>query len=131
MNSRYGRNAGCNVVVSLRHRATGHSSWNSIYDPLHRYAEIKAATLSTDNQKAELPPQTRSTFSLAFSPSSDLLASCHCDHNVYVSEVKTGKLVKTLIGHKRSPWCVTFHPTSNDILATGCLNSEVSRIFKV
>lgn len=30
-----------------------------------------------------------------------------------------------MTGHPRTPWCIAFHPTSNDILASGCLGGQV------
>nr|CAB3221372.1 activating molecule in BECN1-regulated autophagy protein 1 [Phallusia mammillata] len=81
--------------------------------------------MCTDNHKVDLPSRTRSTFMTAFSPDHSLIASCHGDHNVHVTDLKSEKLVKSLVGHDRSPWCISFHPSSNDILATGCLNGEV------
>ena len=53
------------------------------------------------------------------------VASTHGDHNVYVSEVKSGRCIRTLKGHPRTPWCVAFHPASNQIIASGCLAGEV------
>ena len=53
------------------------------------------------------------------------VASTHGDHNIYVTEVKTGKCLCTLKGHGRTPWCVAFHPSSNEVLASGCLAGEV------
>uniref|UniRef100_A0A2I3HHA3 Autophagy and beclin 1 regulator 1 n=1 Tax=Nomascus leucogenys TaxID=61853 RepID=A0A2I3HHA3_NOMLE len=54
-----------------------------------------------------------------------LLASTHVNHNIYITEVKTGKCVHSLIGHRRTPWCVTFHPTISGLIASGCLDGEV------
>ena len=45
---------------------------------------------------------TRSTFLMVFSPDKELLASTHGDHNIYITEVKTGECIKTLKGHPRS-----------------------------
>ena len=44
---------------------------------------------------------TRSTFLMVFSPDKELLASTHGDHNIYISEVKTGECIKILKGHPR------------------------------
>uniref|UniRef100_A0A8C0L352 Activating molecule in BECN1-regulated autophagy protein 1 n=1 Tax=Canis lupus dingo TaxID=286419 RepID=A0A8C0L352_CANLU len=76
-------------------------------------------------QRVELPDSPRSTFLLAFSPDRTLLASTHVNHNIYITEVKTGKCVHSLIGHRRTPWCVTFHPTISGLIASGCLDGEV------
>lgn len=53
------------------------------------------------------------------------VASTHGDHTVRVSDVATGKCLHILRGHPRTPWCIAFHPTSNQILASGCLGGEV------
>lgn len=37
----------------------------------------------------------------------------------------TGKNIKTLSGHPRTPWCIAFHPSSSEILASGCLGGQV------
>ena len=44
---------------------------------------------------------TKSTFLMVFSPDRELLASTHGDHNLYISEVKTGECIQTLRGHPR------------------------------
>ena len=67
----------------------------------------------------------RSTFLMVFSPDKELLASTHGDHNIYVTEVKTGKCVRTLSGHPRTPWCIAFHPSYTTVLASGCLGGLV------
>lgn len=54
-----------------------------------------------------------------------LMASTHVNHNIYITEVKTGKCVHSLVGHRRTPWCVTFHPTIPGLIASGCLDGEV------
>uniref|UniRef100_H2U8R9 Autophagy/beclin-1 regulator 1b n=1 Tax=Takifugu rubripes TaxID=31033 RepID=H2U8R9_TAKRU len=60
--------------------------------------------------------------SLAFET---LMASTHVNHNIYITEVKTGKCLHSLVGHRRTPWCVTFHPTIPGLVASGCLDGEV------
>ena len=44
---------------------------------------------------------TRSTFLMVFSPDKELMASTHGDHNIYITEVKTGECIQTLRGHPR------------------------------
>ena len=53
------------------------------------------------------------------------IASTHGDHNIYVTEVSSGALLNTLRGHPRSPWCVAFHPTNSQLIASGCLGGQV------
>lgn len=68
---------------------------------------------------------SRATFLMVFSPDGTKMASTHGNHNIYVTDIKTGKNIKTLVGHPRTPWCITFHPTSNQIIASGCLGGQV------
>ena len=53
------------------------------------------------------------------------MASSHGDHTVRVVDCKTFKCVKTLKGHPRTPWCIAFHPSSDQLLASGCLGGQV------
>lgn len=76
-------------------------------------------------QRCEMPGLPRSTFLMVFSPDGTRVASTHGNHNIYISDVRNGKHVKTLIGHPRTPWCIAFHPTSNQIVASGCLGGQV------
>lgn len=78
-----------------------------------------------DEMRCEMPGQPRSTFLMVFSPDGSKVASTHGNHNIYVTDIKSGKNIKTLTGHPRTPWCIAFHPTSNQIVASGCLGGEV------
>lgn len=62
---------------------------------------------------------------LHFPPHRNLVASTHVNHNIYITDVKTGKCLHSLVGHRRTPWCVTFHPTIPGLVASGCLDGEV------
>ena len=53
------------------------------------------------------------------------VASTHGDHTVRVSNIQTGKCTHVLTGHPRTPWCVAFHPGSDELVASGCLAGEV------
>lgn len=77
-----------------------------------------------------LPASTRSSIAMAWSPDATLLASTHGDHTVKIISVEQGRCVRTLHGHARTPWTVKFHPKSNDIVASGGLDSEV-RIWRI
>ncbi|CAB0021017.1 unnamed protein product [Nesidiocoris tenuis] len=57
--------------------------------------------------------------------SRSMVASTHGNHNIYITDVRSGRVVKTLSGHPRTPWCIAFHPSSNQILASGCLGGQV------
>ncbi|XP_064423201.1 activating molecule in BECN1-regulated autophagy protein 1A isoform X3 [Latimeria chalumnae] len=92
---------------------------------LQELVEDKTRWMKWEGQKVELPDSPRSTFLLAFSPDRTLMASTHVNHNIYITEVKTGKCIHSLVGHRRTPWCVTFHPTIPGLVASGCLDGEV------
>lgn len=62
---------------------------------------------------------------MVFSPDGSRVASTHGNHNIYITDIRTGKHIRTLIGHPRTPWCIAFHPTSDQIVASGCLGGQV------
>ncbi|KAJ8451197.1 hypothetical protein Cgig2_013969 [Carnegiea gigantea] len=72
-----------------------------------------------------LLPPPRSTIAAAFSPHGKTLASTHGDHTVKIIDCQTGKCLKVLSGHRRTPWVVRFHPTCLGLLASGSLDHEV------
>ncbi|XP_024193353.1 uncharacterized protein LOC112197055 isoform X2 [Rosa chinensis] len=72
-----------------------------------------------------LVPPPRSTIAAAFSPDGKTLASTHGDHTVKIIDCRTGRCLKVLSGHRRTPWVVRFHPLHPDILASGSLDHEV------
>ncbi|XP_038825244.1 activating molecule in BECN1-regulated autophagy protein 1-like isoform X2 [Salvelinus namaycush] len=92
---------------------------------LQQLVEEKTRRMKWQSQKVELPDSPRSTFLLAFSPDRTLMASTHVNHNIYITVIKTGKCVHSLVGHRRTPWCLTFHPTIPGLVASGCLDGEV------
>jgi activator-of-BECN1-regulated-autophagy protein 1 len=66
-----------------------------------------------------------STISVAFSASGQTQASTHGDHTVKITHCSDGRLLKELVGHPRTPWTVKYHPTNDDIVASGCLGHQV------
>lgn len=72
-----------------------------------------------------MPGMPRSTFLMVFSADGTKVASTHGNHNIYVTDIRSGRNIRTLIGHPRTPWCIAFHPTSNQIVASGCLGGQV------
>ncbi|XP_076339584.1 activating molecule in BECN1-regulated autophagy protein 1-like [Tachypleus tridentatus] len=123
----------CNhsAVSVLFHRELGRSKCDvSVHHVLQVVAEDKAATSEQEEMHCKLPSSVRSTFLTAFSPDGiqncrTKVASTHGDHKIYLCDVKTGRLLHVLEGHPRTPWCLAFHPSSNEILASGCLGGEV------
>ncbi|KAK1743747.1 WD40 repeat domain-containing protein, partial [Skeletonema marinoi] len=49
----------------------------------------------------------------------------HGDHTVKITCAHTGKLLRQLEGHPRTPWTVKYHPTNYRIVASGCLGCQV------
>ncbi|XP_064628736.1 activating molecule in BECN1-regulated autophagy protein 1-like [Lineus longissimus] len=90
----------------------------------HLFVEDKATDPAV-NKPCALSGQARSTFVMVFSPDGTKVASTHGDHTVRVSDLATGKCLHILRGHPRTPWSVAFHPSSSDILASGCLGGDV------
>ncbi|XP_013696255.2 uncharacterized protein LOC125577216 isoform X1 [Brassica napus] len=72
-----------------------------------------------------LVPPPRSTIAAAFSSDGRTLASTHGDHTVKIIDCETGKCLKVLSGHRRTPWVVRFHPRHSEIVASGSLDHEV------
>uniref|UniRef100_T1HBR0 WD_REPEATS_REGION domain-containing protein n=1 Tax=Rhodnius prolixus TaxID=13249 RepID=T1HBR0_RHOPR len=111
----------CNFYreTGLYHKTTGPPKY------LQWAAEEKLIHKNHEEFTCHIPDATRSTFLMVFSPDGTMIASTHGNHNVYVTYLTSGKNVKTLSGHPRTPWCIAFHPSSNQILASGCLGGQV------
>ncbi|XP_052188747.1 uncharacterized protein LOC127799072 isoform X1 [Diospyros lotus] len=87
---------------------------------------VEAESLQNLSAKyCPLSPPPRSTIAAAFSPDGKTLASTHGDHTVKIIECQTGRCLKVLNGHRRTPWVVRFHPLYPEILASGSLDHEV------
>uniref|UniRef100_A0A8D0ASR1 Autophagy/beclin-1 regulator 1b n=1 Tax=Sander lucioperca TaxID=283035 RepID=A0A8D0ASR1_SANLU len=112
-----------NSVRILSSRERGSQTFGS-QRLLQLLVEEKVRWMKWQSQKVELPDSPRSTFLLS-APRRTLMASTHVNHNIYITEVKTGKCLHSLVGHRRTPWCVTFHPTIPGLVASGCLDGEV------
>ena len=72
-----------------------------------------------------LPSTTKSTICLSFSPTGRTFASSHGDHTVKIITYPRGNIIRTLIGHPRTPWVVKFHPTNSNLVASACLSFQV------
>eukprot|EP00562_Extubocellulus_spinifer_P009010 CAMPEP_0178490166 /NCGR_PEP_ID=MMETSP0696-20121128/10752_1 /TAXON_ID=265572 /ORGANISM="Extubocellulus spinifer, Strain CCMP396" /LENGTH=646 /DNA_ID=CAMNT_0020117991 /DNA_START=27 /DNA_END=1962 /DNA_ORIENTATION=- len=90
-------------------------------------ATTTATTTVADPLTADTSPSIPavSTISLSFSPDGKTLASTHGDHTVKITCCHTGKLIRNLDGHPRTPWTVKYHPTDSNIVASGCLGFQV------
>ncbi|PNF35022.1 hypothetical protein B7P43_G12139 [Cryptotermes secundus] len=98
---------------------------SSVSLEFQRAAEDRLVLKYHEELPCELPEVPRSTFLMVFSPDGTKVASTHGNHNIHVTDLNTGKNVNTLSGHPRTPWCIAFHPSSNQILASGCLGGQV------
>eukprot|EP00898_Chlorokybus_atmophyticus_P003935 jgi/Chlat1/4542/Chrsp29S04591 len=72
-----------------------------------------------------LEPPPRSTIAAAYSPDGRYIASTHGDHTVKLICCDTGLLLRTLSGHRRTPWVVRVNPRSSSLLASGSLDNTV------
>ncbi|EPS67054.1 hypothetical protein M569_07721, partial [Genlisea aurea] len=91
---------------------------------LRSWAEAESL-LHLSAKYCPLLPPPRSTIAAAFSPDGKTLASTHGDHTVKIIDCRTGKCLKVLSGHRRTPWVVRFHPLYPEVLASGSLDHEV------
>lgn len=89
------------------------------------YVEHKSVQLLFSQNKVQLPASVRSTFLMVFSPDGQKVASTHGDHKIYISCIRSGRMLQTLAGHSRTPWSLAFHPSLRDVVASGCLAGEV------
>ncbi|KAL6581912.1 hypothetical protein OROMI_005926 [Orobanche minor] len=91
---------------------------------LRSWAEAESL-LHLSAKYCPLVPPPRSTIAAAFSPDGKILASTHGDHTVKIIDCQTGTCLKVLIGHRRTPWVVRFHPLYPEVVASGSLDHEV------
>ncbi|KAH9519395.1 hypothetical protein Btru_075441 [Bulinus truncatus] len=122
-----GENTMVDVLHYLELRAQGLTNG-------HRYRQCQTVVKNlledvsakpVHNVPCEFSGEPRATFLMDFSPNMLRVASTHGDHTVRVTDIRTGKCTHILTGHPRTPWCLAFNPTSNDILASGCLGGEI------
>ncbi|CAH8554196.1 unnamed protein product [Schistosoma haematobium] len=83
------------------------------------------AQRSTKALIADTPVNCRSVYLLRLNCSGRLVAAAHGDRSVCVYCASTGRLLLKCIGHEKSPWTLTFHPTQPFLLASGCLGGNV------
>ncbi|XP_030844730.1 activating molecule in BECN1-regulated autophagy protein 1 [Strongylocentrotus purpuratus] len=114
-----------NVFRGVRDRSIGIRRKPGRNDILKNHADFIGAKYSSQIVPLRLPSDVRSTFLVSFSYDSTLMASTHGNHHIYIWRVKTRKCILTLAGHPRTPWTIMFHPSSKEVLASGCLGGEV------
>jgi activating molecule in BECN1-regulated autophagy protein 1 len=115
----------------LQQRETGsrqicvqRSGMEGIVSDIHSWCERDFLEAS-EASYVDFDPAPRSTIALSYNCDGSLLASTHGDHTVKITICETKKLSKVLIGHRRTPWVVRFHPRDRYILASGSLDHEV------
>ncbi|XP_051154473.1 probable serine/threonine-protein kinase DDB_G0282963 isoform X2 [Leptopilina boulardi] len=101
---------------------TTHKTSTKELEPI---AETNLVLKDHKELKCDLPGVPRGSFLMVFSPDGTKVASTHGNHNIYITDLTTGKNIQTLSGHPRTPWCIAFHPSSSEILASGCLGGQV------
>lgn len=112
-----------NLVCVLRDRERCSSI--KVRRNIGRYLETKIAINCNSNVCYHVSPSTKSTFVITFSPDRTKMATSHGNHTIQISDCYSHKVIQVLSGHRRTPWCVRFHPVYNDLLASGCLGGEV------
>jgi len=105
-------------------RANSCSSASSAKTSLENFVERDSLKRFAARYCALLP-NPRSTIANAYSCDGTHVASTHGDHTVKIIDVSSGTLVKTLCGHRRTPWVVRFHPSNPNVLASGSLDNTV------
>ncbi|CAI9736865.1 serine-rich adhesin for platelets-like [Octopus vulgaris] len=113
-----------NITDFVFRRQVGLKDVQSYIKFVESLLEYKATTPHA-NEPCELSGHCRATFLMDFSPDGSRMASSHGDHSVRITDIVTRKCTHILQGHPRTPWCLAFHPSANDILASGCLGGEV------
>ncbi|CAH1966553.1 unnamed protein product [Acanthoscelides obtectus] len=121
------KRAALNLINGLENRRYGYLfGCRKSKEDLDIYAEEEFIRKKDyEELRCEMPGVPRSTFLMVFSPDGSKVASTHGNHNIYITDIKSGKNIKTLVGHPRTPWCIAFHPTSDQIVASGCLGGQV------
>ncbi|CAH2104494.1 unnamed protein product [Euphydryas editha] len=116
-----------NIVRSWQWRERGIDPLNSPSNKtvLENVAEDILVQKPLKIRCCDLPGYPRSTYLMVFSPDGTKVASTHGNHNVYVSELASGKHVRILKGHPRTPWCIAFHPSHPQLIGSGCLGGQV------
>lgn len=122
----YDNSSGCKILNDVHLIRNRYASTNQrIKRQIELMSEDKVSRLKLEEVHSSLPSSNKSTFIMTFSPDGRRVASTHGDHRIYICDLNTGKLLDTLEGHPKTPWCLAWHPINTDILASGCLAGEV------
>ena len=122
------------IVELLRERETRPSNNSQVGHHCDAQASVSSRLQSFGEREfletceatyAPFNPAPRSTIALSYNCDGTLLASSHGDHSVKITACETQSLVRVLVGHRRTPWVVRFHPKERMIVASGSLDHEV------
>jgi WD40 repeat protein len=114
-------------ILSLREYAPTHSK--SSRELIENIAEDSC--LKSELRSVNLASSANvSTIAISMSHDGKYFATTHGDHTVKVFLHQNLKLFRVFRGHPRTPWTVKFHPTNSNIIASGCLGSQV-RIYLI
>jgi activator-of-BECN1-regulated-autophagy protein 1 len=118
-----------NIVELLRERQVGSRSGlgeasTTVSSRLETFGE-RDFLETCEATYAAFNPAPRSTIALCYNRDGTLLASSHGDHSVKITCCESRALLRVLVGHRRTPWVVRFHPRERLILASGSLDHEV------
>lgn len=80
------------------------------------------------HEDISLPRDVSSTIAIAISCDGRTFASTHGDHTVKIFHFYSNTPYRVFSGHPRTPWTVKYHPHDSNIVASGCLGSQVSQI---
>ena len=97
---------------------------HDLTNELRRFGEAYSV-MKFRSDYLDMGTSTVSTISVAFSPDGKTLASTHGDHTVKISCCYSGRHIRSLVGHPRTPWTVKFHPKDSNICASGCIGYQV------
>ena len=87
-----------------------------------RYFSFKSSAFA----KKRITEGRNSSFRVVFSPDSEYMVTAHRSHEILVfSLTPRCKLLRSLQGHERSPWCMAFHPTEPHLLLVGDLGGKI------
>ncbi|KAJ8024005.1 Activating molecule in BECN1-regulated autophagy protein 1 [Holothuria leucospilota] len=92
---------------------------------LEQFVDNVTTASSFDNKAILSGQNLRSTFMIVFSQDGNLVASSHGSHTIKICRLPSLECIQTLSGHPRSVWCMNFHPSSSELLASGCLGGQV------
>lgn len=68
----------------------------SVSKQLNELAERQSVSMDYDRHFVTLPQSARTTYLMEFSPDGRRVASTHGDHKIYITDVKTCKVIKVL-----------------------------------